>query len=174
MDNKEILFEKTLMTLIPVEDVSIITISDNPSKPSSIKLVRITFAPIVSPLITTISGPIPYTLDKAVPWLYGADVYYHRIKQDLKVKEADTDVRRLFSPEISPPTVRKPVAIPSASTSATVPIHIPIITPFAEPSNTRGKEVIGEPARTEAPKKVIVETSRKEIEEILKIIKKSD
>ena len=39
---------------------------------------------------------------------------------------------------------------------------------------TRGKEITGEPARTEAPKKIIVETFKQEIEEILKIIKKSD
>ena len=34
--------------------------------------------------------------------------------------------------------------------------------------------ITGEPAQMEAPKKIIVETSRQEIEEILKIIKKSD
>ena len=137
-------------------------------------------------MIITIPGPIPYTSDKAVPWHYEADVYYHGIKQDLKDEEADTDVsnivgsskvtrsRRLFSPEISPPTIRKPVAIPPASTSATVHVHVPIITPVAESSDARGKEITGELARTEAPKKIIVETSRQEIEEILKIIKKSD
>ena len=92
MDNKEILFEKTLVPLIPVEDVSIITTSFNPSKASSRKPVRITSVPRVAPLIITIPGPIPYTSDKAVPWHYGADVYYHGIKQDLKVEEADTDV----------------------------------------------------------------------------------
>ena len=37
MDNKEIIFEKTLIPLIPVEDISIITISANPSKASSRK-----------------------------------------------------------------------------------------------------------------------------------------
>ena len=60
MDNKEILFEKTLIPLIPVEDVSIITISSNPSKASSRNPVRITSVLRVAPLIITIPGPIPY------------------------------------------------------------------------------------------------------------------
>ena len=68
----------------------------------------------------------------------------------------------------------KPVAISPASTSATVPVHVLIITPVIESSDARGKRITGEPARTEAPKKIFVETSRQEIEEILKIIKKSD
>ena len=113
-------------------------------------------------------------------------MYYHGVKQDLSAEEDDTDVSnivgsskvtrsgRLFSPEISPPTVQKPVVISPASTPATVPVHIPILTPVAESSDTRGKETTGEPARTEVPKKIIVEASRQEIEEILKIIKKRD
>ena len=127
-----------------------------------------------------------YTSEKAIPWHYGADVYYHRVKQDLRAEEADTDISnivgaskvtrsgKLFSPEISPPIVHKPVIIPSASTSTTVPVPTLVITPVAEPSETRGKEIIGEPARTEAPRKIVVEASKKEIEEILKIIKKSN
>ena len=60
-----------------------------------------------------------------------ADAYYHGVKQDLKSEGVDADVSnifgaskvtrsgRLFSPEISPPTVHKPVVIPSDSTSTT-------------------------------------------------------
>ena len=93
----------------------------------------------------------------------------------MKNEEADTDVSnifgaskvtrsgRLFSPEISPPTVHKPVVIPSAGTSATIPVSIPVITFVSEPSGTRGKEIIGKPARTEAPKKIVVEASKQEI-----------
>ena len=186
MDNKEILFEMTMFLFVSNEDVSIITISANPSKVSSRKPVRATPIPKIAPLIITASGPIPYTSDKAIPWHYGADVYYHGVKQDLRTEEADMDIsnivgtskvtrsRRLFSPEISPPTVHKPVVIPSASASTIVPVPTPVITPATETSGTRGKEIIGEPARMEAPKKIIVETSKQEIEEILKIIKKSD
>ena len=91
-------------------------------------------------------------------------MYYHGIKQDLKNEEANTDVSnivgaskvtrsgRIFSPEISLPTVNKPIVIPSAipaSTSTTVPVLTPVITPIGESHDTRGKEVIGEPARME-------------------------
>ena len=76
MDNKEILFEKTM---IPFEDVAIITISANPSKVSSRKPVRVTPVPRIALLIITALGPIPYTSDKAIPWHYGADVYYHGV-----------------------------------------------------------------------------------------------
>ena len=116
-------------------------------------------------------------------------MYYHGIKQDLKNEEVDPDVSniigtnkvtksgRVFSPKISPKTVNRPVVISSATptgTSTTTPVLTPIITPSVESSGTRGKEVIGEPAWTEAPRKIVIEASKKEIEEILKIIKKRD
>ena len=113
MDNKEILFEKTFVPLVPVEEVVIITIFDNSSNASSRKPVRITYVLRIAPLIITVPGPIPYTSDKVVPWHYGADVYYHGVKQDLKNEEVDTDVSnivgsskvtrsgRVFSSEIS-------------------------------------------------------------------------
>ena len=66
-------------------------------------------------------GPIPYSSDKAVPWNYGADVYYHGVKKDPLAAEdqvsenIDPDIGnivgtskiirsgRVFSLEISPP-----------------------------------------------------------------------
>ena len=68
MDNKEILFENTMTPVIPVEDVTIITISANPSKVSSRRLVRITHVQRIAPLIIIVPGPIPYTSNNAVPW----------------------------------------------------------------------------------------------------------
>ena len=117
MDNIEILFEKTVIPVVRNEDVAIITISANPSKVSLRKPIRITSVPRIAPLIIIVPGPIPYTSDKVVPWNYGVDVYYHGIKQELKNEEADTNVSnivgaskvtrsgRLFSSEISPPTL---------------------------------------------------------------------
>ena len=61
-----------------------------------------------------------------------------------------------------------------AGTSTTTHVFTPIITLADESSGTRGKEIIGEPARTEAPRKISVDASQHEIEEILKIIKKRD
>ena len=80
MDDKEILFEKTPVTSALCEDVSIITISSNPSKVSSKIPVRITPAPRIAQLIITFPGLVPYSSEKAVPWNYGVDVYYHRVK----------------------------------------------------------------------------------------------
>ena len=95
MDNKEILFEKAMIPVIPTEDVAIITISANPSKVSSRKPVRIKPVLRIAPLIITVHGPIPYTSDKVVLWHYGADVYYHGIKHDLKDEEADPNVSNI-------------------------------------------------------------------------------
>ena len=93
----------------------------------------------------------------------------------MKTEEYDPDVgnivgtskitrsERVFSPEISPKTVNKPVVIPStipAGTSVTTPVLNPIVTLADESSGTRGKEAICEPAWTEAPRKIVVETSK--------------
>ena len=80
------MFEKTMIALVPIQDVSIITISANPSKASSRKPVRITPVPRIAQLIIIVPNPIQYTSNKAVPWHYGADVYYHGVKQDLKIE----------------------------------------------------------------------------------------
>ena len=90
MKNKEILFEKTptmkgLCEDARCEDVSFVTISNNPPRVSSKGPVRITPTPKLAPLIITSPGPIPYSPDKDVPWNYGANVYYHGVKQDLLV-----------------------------------------------------------------------------------------
>ena len=109
--------------------------------------------------------------------------------KDEKVEEVDPDISnivgtkkitqsgRVFSPEISPKIVVKLTVIPyvvPASTSVTTPILTAVVTPADESSGTRGKEAIGEPARTEAPGKIVLESSKQEMEEILKIIKKSN
>ena len=80
------------------------------------------------------------------------------------------EVKGFFSPDISPKTVTKPVVISPAiptGTSTTTPVLTLIVTPTDESSRTRGKEVVGEPAQTKAPRKVVVESSKQEIEEIL-------
>ena len=72
-----------------------------------------------------------------------------------------TRTGRIFSPNISPPTATKAlVRITTAKPSA----------------DTRGKEKVVEPAEIETPAKDIVaeEPSAREMDEILKIIKRSD
>ena len=138
MDDREILFEKNPVPSIYCKDVSIITISANPSGVSTKRPVRITSVLKVTPLIITMPGSIPYSSDKTVPWNYVGDVYYHDVKQDWLADEdqvsekVDPDVGnivgtnkltrsgRLFSPDISPPTARKPVVITPASVPAAI------------------------------------------------------
>ena len=101
MDDKEILFEKTPVPTISYKDVSIVTISANPSRVSTKRPVRITPVPKVTPLIITMPGPIPYSSDKTAPWNYEGDVYYHSIKQDWLADEdsifekADPDISNI-------------------------------------------------------------------------------
>ena len=67
MVNKEVLFEKIPLARNLCKDVSIITISDNPPRVSTKRPFKIKFVPKFSPLIITMPGPIPYSLDNAVP-----------------------------------------------------------------------------------------------------------
>ena len=84
----------------------------------------------------------------------------------------------MFSPEISPPkVVTGPVIIPAfvpADTTTTVPVITPTDTPITESTETRGKDILVEPVRTKAQSVSIPEVYKKEMEEIFKIIKKSD
>ena len=94
------MFESTPILPVPVEDVSIITISANsswvPKRP-----VRITSVPKSTPLIITRPGPVPYESDKTVSWNYGGDIYYHGIKQDgptaeeINSEEEDSDISNI-------------------------------------------------------------------------------
>ena len=87
---------------------------------------------------------------------------------------------RIFSPEIAPP---KAIFGPSAAAKATpAPIKLSTRTPLIEEAVThvvvpptfadKGKGIQEELVRTRAQPLVIPETSKKEMEEILKIIKK--
>ena len=70
MDSKEILFKKTAVPFVPVEEVSVVIIFNNPIKAPPRKPVKIM---TVAPIVITVLGPLPYESDKAVPWHYGAD-----------------------------------------------------------------------------------------------------
>ena len=126
MENHMILVEKTtsvenLFQDLELEEVSIL--SGTLIRITSKGPVRITSKPKVAPLIITSPGLIPYSSDKAIPWNYGSDVYYHRVKQELstteyegtEVTEPDIDTiagtskvtrrRKVVSPEIAMKTV---------------------------------------------------------------------
>ena len=100
IDSRVILFEKipTIKSLTnKVEDLSIITISNKPFRIPSKGPIRISNEPTIAPLIIITAGPIPYSSDKAVPWNYGAEVYYHGIKQDSWINKNKDDVTNIVA-----------------------------------------------------------------------------
>ena len=148
-------------------------------------------------------GPVSYESDKTVPWNYGGEIYYHGIKQDgmtseeVSFEEEDSDINnivgtskithsgRIFSPEIAPPkAVFGPVAVLKiTSVAIIIPASIPTdkddTIPAVIPTNTstaenREKNIQEELVRTKAQPLAIPKTSKKEMKEILRIIKKSD
>jgi hypothetical protein len=154
MDDRTILFEKVPKVENPTEEISVIARSKVPVKITATRApVKITVEPRVAPLIITAPGPIPYSSSKAIPWNYGGDVYVHGVKQidnstnpnGIVGTSKITRSGRIFSPEISPPVLE-----------------------------TRGKEPVN-PSQSETPVEVTPEDiAKQEMEEVLKIIRKSD
>ncbi|XP_058774811.1 uncharacterized protein LOC131649084 [Vicia villosa] len=179
MDNRTILFERMpymenlyedLAQNLKFEDLSVIskTLVRIPTKGP----IRITAEPKVAPLIITKPGPIPYSSDKAVPWSCGNNVYIHGVKQEalndepIKVPNPNVDnivgtskvtrSGRIFSPEISP-DANTLTQIPVSNSTADVRGKGPQLEPVQTPVEASAKDV-----------------SQKEMDEILKIIRKSD
>ena len=77
---------------IPIEDIKATGWGDDyPEEYADVNTIRITStdpAPRVAPLIITSPRPIPYSSNKAIPWNYGAVVYYHGVKQEPLTIEA--------------------------------------------------------------------------------------
>ncbi|XP_058759660.1 uncharacterized protein LOC131632969 [Vicia villosa] len=157
MDNRTILFEKMpfvenlckdLAQNLKFEDVSVIS---------------------KTPVRIPTKGPIRITVE---PKSYGNDVYIHGVKQEalndepFKTPNPDVDnivgtskvtrSGRIFSPEISP----------DANTSTQIPVS-------DSTADVRGKRPLLEPVQTPV-EAINEEVSQKEMDEILKIIRKSD
>src|SRR3954471_1913374 len=69
-----------------VGEVSVISIPYEPVAPICIQVpiqipVSIPYEEQPAALMITVPGPIPYESEKAVPWHYGSDVYYHGTKE---------------------------------------------------------------------------------------------
>ena len=90
----------------------------------------------MEPLIITSPRSIPYSSNKAIPWNYGVEVYYHGVNQE-------------------------PLTIEDIAAEATtaMPIRIPTIEPVPK---ARGKEPVTHPAQTEVPKEVAEDTSKRD------------
>ena len=65
---------KVIKTKVDNDEVDVITIS---VKPKSICVPMTISVPAKkSPLLIIVPGPVSYVADKAVPWSYGAELYY--------------------------------------------------------------------------------------------------
>ena len=132
MDNHIILVVKTPPIENSFQDLELEEVSIIYGTPIRITVkgpVNITAKPRVSSIIITALGPIPYSSDKVIPWNYGADVYYHGVKQEpltvesegIEVTDSNVDNiygtskvtrrRNVSSPEISPKTTATPVRV---------------------------------------------------------------
>ena len=142
-------------------------------------------APFLSVVIHGLLGTCSYDFKRCLPfkceWVLKKFCDISNIVGTSKI----TRRGRIFSPEIAPPkAVFGPVAAPKVTF---VPINISASTPTDKddttlvviPTNTptaeiRGKSIQEESVQTKAQPLTIPETSKKEMEEILRIIKKSD
>ena len=204
MDTQEILFQKTPVDtttpvtpatfVTPTNDIARITIFDNLPKTCK-RPVKITPNPKFVPLRITMSGPVPYRSKKTIPWNYGGEIFYHGIKQIESVQDNSDDETldigniegmskithsgRIFSLEIAPPRAffgpsRVSVPVKSFVQSLIIEeIDVPEARPSDDTSN-KGKGILEAHVRMKAQTVVIPETSKKEMDEILRIIKISD
>ena len=154
MDDRTILFERVPKVDNSIEEVSVIARSKAPVKITATRVpVKITAEPKVAPLIITAPGPVPYSSSKAIPWNYGGDVYIHGIKQvgssanpnDIVGTSKVTRSGRIYSPEISPPA-----------------------------PEIRGKRPVNPPQSETSVEVTSEDVAKQEMEEMLKIIRKSD
>ena len=144
------------------------------------------------------SGPISYKSNKSIPWNYGGEIFYHGVKQVESTEESSDEETsdigniaktskitcsgRIFSSNIVPPreifgpSIAPKVTLVPVNISMRTPMIEEIVTPIVVPSTVaadKGKGIQEVPVRTRAQPLVIHETTQKEMEEILKIIKKS-
>ncbi|XP_058784586.1 uncharacterized protein LOC131659413 [Vicia villosa] len=114
------------------------------------------------PLVITLPGPVPYTSERAIPWNYGGEVFYQGAKYEVKAPVEKEDVDNV-------------VGIGRMTRSGRI---------FNPPQNThddnaealaqaKGKRVV-EDTVDQGQSSNSEDTVAKEMEEFLKIIKKSE
>ena len=64
-------------------------VKDKKGEENGIAVISIPYTPVnipalarPIPLTITLPGPVPYSSERVVPWHYGVDMYYYRVKQD--------------------------------------------------------------------------------------------
>lgn len=120
-----------------------------------------------TPLTITMPSPIPYSSEKAIPWHYGSDIYYHGVKQaDMPPKVKENVDESL--------NVENFAGVGKMTRSGRV--YTPQDVPRSADNLARAK---GKQVQGEGPSSGTVDAPRsddvnREVEELLRIIKKSD
>ncbi|XP_058725722.1 uncharacterized protein LOC131597017 [Vicia villosa] len=165
-------YRKRINMRVANGEVVVIDIPYDPVAPISIQVpVQI---PIVIPyteqptaLMITVPGPIPYESEKVVPWHYGSDVYYYGTKKEDELKDKFVEVVVANTDNLS--------------STGRITRSGRVFSPKLVQDNAdalakaKGKQVVTDdqnsPVQNGAPGSAV---SSKDVEELLRIIKKSD
>ncbi|XP_058745905.1 uncharacterized protein LOC131618759 [Vicia villosa] len=154
IDNGYLQFEHVRHPELVKNEVNVVSIPYTPAK--------IPVPARAPPLVITLPGPVPYTSERAIPWNYGAEVFYQGTKHEIEIPVEKKDVDNV-------------VGIGRMTRSGRI---------FNPPQNTRddntealaqakGKRVV-EDTMDQGQSSNSEDTVAKEMEEFLKIIKKSE
>lgn len=139
-------------------EVSVISIPYSPAEiPVPAKTV---------PLTITVPGPVPYLSEKVVPWHYGSDVFYHGVKKVDPPKEGPSGDENL--------NVESFTSVGRLTRSGRVYVSPDIQKKADELAKAKGKQVQEEGQNSKSVEDPRQETVSQEVEELLRIIKKSD
>ncbi|KAI5386852.1 hypothetical protein KIW84_073120 [Lathyrus oleraceus] len=130
--------------------------------------------PRQSTMTITNHGPLPFTSERAIPWHYGGSVYTqdHRVEQPLKIEEVQ-DQKSGPGVELKDPAVDNVGGIERFTRSGR--LFSPPVTQSDSAdaaAKAKGKQVVNE--GTSAPQAGSEPTFAKDVDELLRIIKKSD
>lgn len=123
-----------------------------------------------TPLTITLPSPIPYSNENVVPWYYGSDVYYHGLKQEGKPSE-------------DKPSKEASLNVDKFAGTGRITKSCRIYSPQNVQDNAdalakaKGKHVVGDnlgSVQVNTPNVVPGTSSSHEVEELLRLIRKSD
>lgn len=136
-----------------------------------VAVISIPYAPVnipvpakPAPLTITVPGPVPYSSEKAIPWHYGSEVFYHGVK---KVDTPDEGVSDSSN-------VESFTGVGKLTRSGRIYASADAQKKADELARVKGKQVQTGRQDPETTEEDRPEAVNQEVEELLKIIKKSD
>lgn len=141
------------------EDLAVISIPYDP--------VSIPIPPRSASITITVPGPVVYESEKAIPWHYGSDVYYHGVKQESSSAEVKSDGEKVASAEDLAGVSRM-----TRSGRVFRPGNVRDVAYALE--KAKGKQIAVEDPVQKNAQNTETSPSTDEVEELLRIIRKSD